>query len=136
MRKQYNKWLSLSLCIFLLHFGSLEKEKHRKRIAQPKDTPLVRIGSCPCAYNNRDDQAVSTHRGLSGTADWNINAQTHAPEGLCTVFEKMKNNEIDKAAIMGSLICYRAIKEIGAIPKLVRPVERNGISTYVKAWSL
>ncbi len=39
----------------------------------------------------------------------------------------MRNDEID-AAIMGSFICYRAIKEIGVIP-LARP-EREGDSTY------
>ena len=142
MRKQHDGWLSLScktfvsywinvvrgllLCVFFVALLFVGKGETQKVITQPKDTPLVHIGVVPALT------ITETIKQYQPIVDYlnrrlNINAQLMPRKDYVMVLEKMRNNEID-AAIMGSFICYRAIKEIGAIP-LVRP-ERPGISTY------
>ncbi len=126
MRKQPDGLWYLPLCIFLLVFLFVGKGEAQKAIGQPKDTALVRIGVVPA------QTIIETINQYQPVVDYlssklKINAQLMPQKDYATVLEKMKNNEID-AAIMGSFICYRAIKEIGAVP-LARP-ERDGDSTY------
>jgi phosphonate transport system substrate-binding protein len=107
----------LLLCVFLLSPVSS---------TYPQERPSVRIGVVPALT------ITETIKQYQPIVDYlnrrlNINAQLMPQKDYVTVLEKMKNKEID-AGIMGSLICYRAIKEIGAIP-LARPA-RNGLSTY------
>ncbi|MDI6744201.1 MAG: phosphate/phosphite/phosphonate ABC transporter substrate-binding protein [Thermodesulfovibrionales bacterium] len=126
MREQHNGWLSLSLCIFLFAFWFVGKGETQEVIAQPKATPLARIGVVPALTIT---EIIKQYQPIVDYLNkrLNVNAQLMPQKDYVTVLEKMKNKEID-AAIMGSSICYRAIKEIGAIP-LVRP-ERAGVSTY------
>lgn len=119
MKKQHNGWY-LPLCAFLLAFLLVGKGESQEGL------PLVRIGVVPAMT------VTATIKQYQPIVDYlnrrlNINAQLMPQKDYVTVLEKMKNNEID-AGIMGSLICYRAIKEIRAIP-LARP-EMAGDSTY------
>lgn len=91
--------------------------------AHSHDRPLVRIGVVPAMT------ITETIKHYQPIVDYlnrrlNINAQLMPQKDYATVLEKMKNREID-AVVMGSLICYRSIKEIGAVP-LARP-ESNGL---------
>lgn len=128
MKRQYNKaCLSIFLSILLLAISSCERKEEPKKVITPQvEKPLVRIGVVPALTIT---ETIKQYQPIMDylNRQLNIDAQIMPQKDYVTVLEKMKNKEID-AGIMGSLICYRAIKEIGAIP-LARP-ESSGDSTY------
>jgi phosphonate transport system substrate-binding protein len=88
--------------------------------------PSVRIGVVPALT------VTETIRQYQPVVDYlnkklNIDGQLMPQKDYLTVLEKMRDGELD-AGIFGSLLCYRATKEIGALP-LARP-EIGGDSTY------
>jgi len=128
MTGQYNKaYMAFLLFFLLILFPGCERQEEPKGIITTKEkSRFVRIGVVPALT------VTETIKQYQPIVDYlnrrlNINAQLMPQKDYVTVLEKMKNREID-AAVMGSLICYRSIKEIGAVP-LARP-ESNGDSTY------
>lgn len=128
MTGQYKKtYISLFFFFLLILFLGCERQEEPKKAITPQvEKPSVRIGVVPAMT------ITETIKQYQPIVDYlssrlNINAQLMPQKDYVTVLEKMKKGEIG-AGIMGSLICYRAIKEIGAIP-LARP-ESNGDSTY------
>ncbi|MCL4536310.1 MAG: PhnD/SsuA/transferrin family substrate-binding protein [Nitrospirae bacterium] len=128
MTGQYNKaYMAFLLFFLLILFPGCERQEEPKGIITTKEkSQFVRIGVVPALT------ITETIKQYQPIVDYlnkrlNINAQLMPQKDYVTVLEKMKNREID-AAVMGSLICYRSIKEIGAVP-LARP-ESNGDSNY------
>lgn len=118
--------LPLILCgLFLL--GACDK-KEAPPAAAPTAVhgPVVRIGVVPALT------VTETIRQYQPVVDYlnrrlGLDARLLPQKDYLTVLEKLRGGELD-AGILGSFLCYRAIKEIGALP-LVRP-ESHGDSTY------
>lgn len=126
MNFQYKTCLSLILCgLFLL--GACEKKEEPPAVTPSAvPGPSVRIGVVPALT------VTDTIRQYQPVVDYlnrklNIHAQLMPQKDYVAVLEKLRRDELD-AGILGSLLCYRAIKEIGALP-LARP-ESRGDSTY------
>ncbi len=122
----YKIFLPFALCgLFLL--GACGKEEGAQAAASPTvHRPTVRIGVVPALT------VTETIRQYQPVVDYlnqklNINGQLMPQKDYLTVLDKMRGGELD-AGIFGSFLCYRAIKEIGALP-LARP-ESGGDSTY------
>ena len=122
----YKTCLSLALCgLFLL--GACDKEEAPPSAATLMvHGPSVRIGVVPALT------VTETIRQYQPVVDYlnrklDINGQLMPQKDYLTVLEKLRDGGLD-AGIFGSLLCYRAIKEIGALP-LARP-ESHGDSTY------
>lgn len=122
----YKTCLSLVLCGLLL-LGACGKKEEPPAAASPAvQGTSVRIGVVPALT------VTETIRQYQPVVDYlnkklNINGQLMPQKDYLTVLEKMRRGELD-AGIFGSLLCYRAITEIGALP-LARP-EIGGDSTY------
>lgn len=118
--------LSLALCGLLL-LGACGKQEAQPGAASPMvPGPSVRIGVVPALT------VTETIRQYQPVVDYlnkklNTHDQLMPQKDYLTVLEKLRDGELD-AGILGSLLCYRAIKEIGALP-LARP-EIGGDSTY------
>lgn len=122
----YKTCLSLALCGLLLLSACDKKEEPPSAASQAVHGPSVRIGVVPALT------VTETIRQYQPVVDYlnkklNIHGQLVPQKDYLTVLEKMRRGELD-AGILGSLLCYRAIREIGALP-LARP-ESGGDSTY------
>jgi len=122
----YKAGLPLILCgLFLL--GACDQKEALPAIAPSAVLgPVVRIGVVPALT------VVETIRQYQPVVDYlnrhlGLDARLLPQKDYVTVIEKLRDGELD-AGILGSLLGYRAIKEIGARP-LARP-ESRGDSTY------
>lgn len=122
----YKTYLSLALCGLLL-LGACGRKEEMPGAASPAvQVPTVNIGVVPALT------VTETLRQYQPVVDYlskelNIHGQLMPQKDYLTVLEKMRRGELD-AGIFGSLLCYRAIREIGVRP-LARP-EIGGDSTY------
>lgn len=122
----YKIHLSLALCGLLL-LGACDRKEAPSGTASPTvQEPSVRIGVVPALT------VTETIRQYQPVVDYlnkklNINGQLMPQKDYFMVLEKMRDGELD-AGIFGSLLGYRAIREIGARP-LARP-EIGDDSTY------
>lgn len=126
MNTQYKTSLFLIFCaLFLLN--ACENNDNSPAVTTPVvQGPSVRIGVVPALT------VIETLKQYQPVVDYlnkklNINGQLMPQKDYAEVLEKMRRGELD-AGVFGSFLCYRAIKEIGALP-LARP-ERQGDSTY------
>lgn len=122
----YKTCLPLALCGLLLLGACGKKAEPPGAASQAVQEPSVRIGAVPALT------VTATIRQYQPVVDYlnnklNINGQLMPQKDFLTVLEKLRDGELD-AGIFGSLLCYRAITEIGALP-LARP-EIGGDSTY------
>ncbi|MBI4746031.1 MAG: phosphate/phosphite/phosphonate ABC transporter substrate-binding protein, partial [Deltaproteobacteria bacterium] len=121
----YKTCLSLALCGLLL-LGACDKKEEPPGAVPPAHGASLRIGIVPALT------VTETIRQYQPVVDYlnkglKINGQLMPQKDYITALEKMRDGELD-AGIFGSLLCYRAIREIGALP-LARP-EIGGDSTY------
>ena len=121
----YKTGLFLAFCGLLL-LSACEKNEELSSTAFPVvHGPPVRIGVVPALT------ATETIRQYQPVVDYlnrrlGLDARLLPQKDYLTVLEKMRGSELD-AGILDSLLCYRAIKGIGALP-LARP-EIGGDST-------
>jgi phosphonate transport system substrate-binding protein len=125
-RTAYLIGVSLALCGLFLLSACDREEAPPGTVLPVVQGASVRIGVVPALT------VTATIRQYQPVVDYlnkklNINSQLMPQKDYLTVLEKMQRGELD-AGIFGSLLGYRAIREIGALP-LARP-ESHGDSTY------
>jgi phosphonate transport system substrate-binding protein len=122
----YKTCLFLALCGLLLLSACGRSAEAPGAASVVAPAPPVRIGVVPALT------VTATIRQYQPVVDYlnkklDIHGQLMPQKDYLTVLEKLRSGELD-AGSFGSLLCYRAIKEIGALP-LARP-EIGGDSTY------
>lgn len=122
----YKKILPLILCGLLLLSACDKKGEPPSAVSPMVHGPSTRIGVVPALT------VTETIRQYQPVMDYlnkklDIHGQLMPQKNYAAVIKKMRGGELD-AGIFGSLLGYRAIKEIGVQP-LARP-ESGGDSTY------